>query len=85
MTNRCSILHQPASVFHRCRGVVVRRADSYAGVLGSSPARVTLKMPLVRKAAGNQRIKSTSLEKNLGTVALISISLEIECAKQFRL
>ena len=49
------------------------------GVVSLIPPCVTFKTPLVRKAAGNHLMNSTSLE-NLRALSLVSAALEIEYA-----
>ena len=48
-------------------------------VVSSIPPCVIFKMLLVRKATGNHRVNSTSLEK-LRALSLVSATLEIEYA-----
>ena len=46
-------------------------------VVSSNPTRVTIKTPLVRKAAGNHLIKSTFLEKKRRALSLVSATFKL--------
>ena len=46
--------------------------------LSSNPARVTIKIPLARKATVNHLIKSTFLEETQSPLSLVSATLEFE-------
>ena len=50
--------------------------------MSSSPARVTIKIPMAKKAMGDHLIESTSLQK-AQSLSLVSATLEIEYATQF--
>ena len=62
---------------------MVKHANSQDRVCHFDPSMCHFKTLLVRKATGEHLTNSTSLEKELRALSLVSATLEIEYATQF--